>query len=91
MRIKKSIKASLSTMFILSFFANCTEEGFVELNPSEDTFDENPVFVMVHGSWHGSWAWEEVKEIIERQHNGFVHTVDLPLEVEEGPAAPLPI
>lgn len=31
-------------------------------------------FVLVHGAWHGGWAWQEVKQQLEQQH----HTVYTP-------------
>jgi len=34
-------------------------------------------FVLVHGAWHGGWAWSEVAQRLRRQGHE-VHTPDLP-------------
>lgn len=31
-----------------------------------DAGGEQPTFVLVHGAWHGSWAWTQVAERLER-------------------------
>jgi pimeloyl-ACP methyl ester carboxylesterase len=38
---------------------------------------ERAEIVLVHGAWHGSWCWERVVPLLERQ-NLSVHLVDLP-------------
>jgi pimeloyl-ACP methyl ester carboxylesterase len=42
-------------------------------------------FVLVHGSWHGSWCWYKVKELLEKEGHQ-VRAVDLP-GLEQKPAA----
>ncbi|TGK07479.1 alpha/beta fold hydrolase [Leptospira semungkisensis] len=34
-------------------------------------------YLLVHGAWHGAWAWEETKQILE-SHGHKVFTIDLP-------------
>jgi pimeloyl-ACP methyl ester carboxylesterase len=34
-------------------------------------------YVLVHGSWHGSWSWERVVPLLEQQGHT-VHALDLP-------------
>ena len=36
-----------------------------------------PTVVLVHGAWHGSWCWQRVTPLLERQ-GVTVRTVDLP-------------
>ena len=36
-----------------------------------------PTFLLVHGAWHGSWAWDKLKPILEAD-GWTTRTVDLP-------------
>ena len=36
-----------------------------------------PTLLLVHGAWHGSWAWSPLKEVLE-DRGWIVETVDLP-------------
>lgn len=38
---------------------------------------DNPAILLVHGAWHGSWCWDEVRALLEAAGRE-VHTVDLP-------------
>ncbi|MFZ1063483.1 MAG: alpha/beta fold hydrolase [Acidimicrobiales bacterium] len=38
---------------------------------------ENPVFVLVHGAWGGSWCWRDLVALFTERHVD-VHCVDLP-------------
>lgn len=37
-----------------------------------DAGGEQPTFVLVHGAWHGSWAWSEVAELLDRAGRAWV-------------------
>ncbi|MCQ4207946.1 alpha/beta hydrolase [Streptomyces longispororuber] len=48
-----------------------------------------PEFLLVHGAWHGSWAWRELQDVLAGR--GWTsHTVDLPSVVAEGAVGKLP-
>ena len=48
------------------------------LHPSVPAVSDAPTtLVLVHGAWHGSWCWERVAPLIEREGLA-VATVDLP-------------
>ena len=38
---------------------------------------ERPTILLVHGAWHGAWAWDLVKTRLE-EHGWAVRTLDLP-------------
>ncbi|MGD1013604.1 MAG: alpha/beta fold hydrolase [Acidimicrobiales bacterium] len=47
---------------------------------------ENPVFVLVHGAWGGSWCWRDMLTLLERRHVR-VRCVDLPSSRNGSPGA----
>jgi pimeloyl-ACP methyl ester carboxylesterase len=52
--------------------------GALSLNRRKDnTMATQPTLLLVHGAWHGSWAWSPLKEILEGR-GWTVETVDLP-------------
>ncbi len=47
------------------------------LSFSQDTLENKHTFVLVHGAWHGSWAWHKVEFMLNK--NGHkVYNVNLP-------------
>lgn len=46
---------------------------------------ERPTLLLVHGAWHGAWAWEPLAAILEGR-GWSVETIDLPTVHAEHPA-----
>ena len=64
----KSTKAILSILAIFASILSISKEA-----AAEDT----RTFVLVHGAWHGAWAWETIEPVLEARGHKAV-AVDLP-------------
>ena len=63
-KIRQAFIGILLSLFIFS-------EGFAQSDKSKP-----PVYVLVHGAWHGGWCWQEVSKIL-RANGAIVYTPTL--------------
>lgn len=57
--IVKSISIHLFVVFLLS----------ITFSSNAQNKSQQPVFVLVHGAWHGGWCWEKVSEKLSAEGN----------------------
>lgn len=58
--------------------------------PRQNTSQQRPALLLVHGAWHGPWCWEDLLPILSRR-GWRAHTVDLPSGLAPGSPVPVPV
>lgn len=58
--------------------------------PRQNTSQQRPALLLVHGAWHGLWCWEDLLPILSRR-GWRAHTVDLPSGLAPGSPVPVPV
>lgn len=67
--ISNAIKA-IFYYLLLSVFLLGTVNSYAQINP------KHPVFVLVHGAWHGGWCWQKVSSAL-RSSGDVIYTPTL--------------